>query len=478
MKQFKLFSILNLLSDKQIARLKLFVESSYFNANKAVSKLLELVLLHRHQLEEINNEEAKQRLFGLIYENSAPYNDTQIRLLMSDLVKLIEKFIKISEYEKDEDAQALKLLDFFQEHRSGYFESLLKDLEGKYHAIEHNGTNYYYYGYKLAAYRAAHQSRIDIKEAAPNFELQSAAIDHYYFREKLKFLCLLANLPHGLAANFDEGKAALLLNHLECSGALSVPVIRAFYLAYQLIINKNAEQNLEDLLYLLQENSKNIASSDLQILYYYAQNFCSLQLNKGKSDYYPKLLSIYKKQVEYGLLLHENKMVIGVFKNIATVALRLKEFEWVRNFVERHIEYIPQNLQSEALHLSMAQIYFDLNQLETMQEHLWQAMQAGIHDLFYKLTAYRLRVKLYYTRQELDLFESEINKFRVYLAREKHASPAIIESNRHFVNFIYQIYCLSPTDKTKLQKLQQNLTQTTYVSEREWLISEAGKLMG
>ena len=98
MQTFKLFQILTHFDKLEQNRIRKFISSPYFNKDKVVLALFELMA------EEINDPTNKVWTKEKIWDTlvpELPYDDARLRKYQSDLLKLIEQYLIQQEFEED-----------------------------------------------------------------------------------------------------------------------------------------------------------------------------------------------------------------------------------------------------------------------------------------------------------------------------------------------------------------------------------------
>src|SRR2546426_7485652 len=107
MLQHSLINVLKTFSGEEIKEFRKFVESPYFNMSELALKLYdELAKFHPSFDHSVLTKES---LYDKLGTGNA-YNDSTMRNLLADLVRLAEKFLKQQNFEKTEYGNNLYLL--------------------------------------------------------------------------------------------------------------------------------------------------------------------------------------------------------------------------------------------------------------------------------------------------------------------------------------------------------------------------------
>ena len=69
-----------------------------------------------------------------------------------------------------------------------------------------------------------------------------------------------------------------------------------------------------------------------------AINYCVQQLNSGAEHYVRSVFELYQYGLNYNILIENHHLNQFTHKNIITTAIRLEEFDWVKQFILLNIE--------------------------------------------------------------------------------------------------------------------------------------------
>jgi hypothetical protein len=99
------------------------------------------------------------------------------------------------------------------------------------------------------------------------------------------------------------------------------------------------------------------------------------------------------------------------------------------------------------------------------------------NEVLYHIATRRIRIKLFFEREEYDLMYSELDSLKVYLYRQFKQKQSILEehfeANNNFVDYLKNIYLLIYEKNTiKKDKLFDKLN-TNKCSDKDWLLEKA-----
>lgn len=475
MENSKLLELLRVLEPKEISRLGDFLRSPFYNKQDIQIRLYEDVI--RFAPEYQSPELDKNAVFARIFGKTAVYNDSKMRLLMSDAVKLVEKFIAVVKVENIEVSYGIELMHFYTERLPKYFEPTLKLTKRVNEKYLKSGiiSGYFYYNYLIELSLAEYNTHINSNDPNSNIWHSAKALDAYYFVSKLRDFCHMYALKQSISSNKQIIMEEDIIRYIEVYNYHDVPILNMFYAAY-LLITKSDEHHFELLRTYLKEYTGIINDNDMRNFYIWANNFCSKQFNKGNNRYYSIALELFQQQIDSKIIYAKETFPQPVFKNIVTIALRAKKIDWASNFVENYYRLLQDTCRELVYRYSLAQICFAKQDYPQAQQQLWEAQQQPNKDLYHKTGIYRLWLKLYYTIGEIDTLENALNTYRVFLHREKVISATSLQANRNFINTMYKLLELPFHSLDKIVQCEQKVLACDYVAERDWLLEKINEV--
>jgi len=467
MRETKLYKALIQLNGRELNRLHRFVTSPYFNRNEAIVKLFEWI---REDLKNQKEELSKQELWTICFDQKDQYDDGRFRKLQSDLLKLVEEYYAQEAFEANPIHKAKYLLETIylkdlKELQSGSLKS------AKQLAEEQNmkPASYYYYKYEieqnifnLTRSQVERSSKSNIEEIAEN-------LDRFYLGEKLRYYCTILN--HQNLADIDYKMLFIdeIIEHVKTNDYNNVPPILIYYqilLTYTEPENKTHYIQLKELIdlhiHLFPEpEKKEIIDAAL--------NYGIKRMNAGEVEYIREVFNFYRGALEKGLLLVKGQMTPWSFKNIVTIGLRLKEFDWVENFIYSYNLYLEPRFQSNAKTFSLAQLYFYKKDYPNV---IGLLSKVEYNDMSYNLDSKTLLMASYYELDEMDALSSLLDTFRVYLNRNKEL-PAF--RRKHYlttISIVRRLAKIVASDKKEIEKLQKEVEATQGVVSKNWILEK------
>ena len=311
-----------------------------------------------------------------------------------------------------------------------------------------------------------------IKEAraAPeNLQILNTALDISYLAEKLKNACLALAHQTVASGNYDTGLLKLILQYLEGNPILEEqPAIGLYFYYFKAMTAEHHAPYFGKLKAGLAKHIQLFPNEDQRTLYLLATNYCIRETNTGRMEYLRELFDLYRGALEMNLLLENGQLSPFSYKNIASAAIRLEEFDWVGQFITQYADKLAHKHRANYTHFMLSKLYYAQKNYDEAMRRL---SQVEYNDLFLNLDAKILLLKIYYELNEYDALESFIASFYRFLLRQKIKSYHR-ENYANTISFIRKLAEVNPHDKTKKEELRQRIIEASPLGEKEWLLEQ------
>lgn len=469
----KLITVLSTLSKEDIRKLKKFVHSPYHNENQLIKNLFDFLITYYPTFEHknVSYEKIIKKL-----DPSEKSNKMFVTRLFSKLFKILEEFLAIHNSSADELEQQnhnieklLRLLRFYNKnHHETLFKQTLAKLDKVLGSYPFRNENYFNFMHLREVESCSYLSaKMDKGTGDINFQPLNDRLDQYYFFYKLKLFSLMINREQVVQFEYNQTFFDMILkadiNHIKDHSVLVV-----WRQVVDFLQKRHDKQNYEKLKAILKENNHLLTQSDSRNIHIYLENML-LDLPAGSDAFYEEYFNLYQQQLDMGIVYIDGLITPIVFRNIFTVAIRLKKLEWAYNFLEQHKDKIDKEyLEKEDIYtLCLAAYNFEIG---NMDEALSLLNQIGFISLHTKLEEKRIRLKVY-AELKLDLLLHDlINSFRKFLSENKSKiHPYHIEANRKFINILLATSNIVNLDRQKLQAIIKQIEDTKNLPDRSWL---------
>ncbi len=412
MENSKIFNTLLALNKWEKKSFEKFVQSPYFNSSEDIVRLLQYLYT---LIETDSPLPEKKELYKKIYQKQA-YNDQKIRLNMSSLFKLLEKFLLMQQIDEDAFLQKLKLMSAYNHHN--HHKNFHRTYEEATHLLEKQplrNANYYENYYDIEVERYIEKRNLS-RTSDYNFQMLINNFDIYVIAEKLKQGCILISHEQVNNVDYNYGIFDIVLEHVEKNKLLDVPVIAIYYYIFNTFKHAEKEENFEKLVALIKQNLHLFPKLEARDILIYANNYCIKMNNMGKEGYARKSFDINKIGIETGAFLEKGFLSRFTYKNIVTVGIRLKEYKWTEKFIEDYKDLLEEKYQESSYSYNKAFLEYERKKYDIAITLL---QKADYDDLLLNLSAKNILMKIYYELEYIEPLEYLLGSIVALLKRKK-----------------------------------------------------------
>ncbi len=471
--QNKLTSLLDSLNVYEINRFRKYLQSPYFNEENRLLRLLE-ILTSNKKMPISNNSLSKEAIWQELEEKNVPYNDTKFRRYCSDLTRLTLQFLAQEMYQEDEMLEQQNRLTVIQERKlEKFYHSGFRNAEKTLMQNQIRDANFYFHQYKLKEAEQKQEFETKGHSEQASFDVLVKNLDAFYIAQKLRFYCHWLNYQKVLRAEgvmevplIDE-----LMQFIGNQETEQVPVVAIYYQIALTLLEENKEKSYQKLKGLLEEYSERFSAEEAWEMYGYALNYCVRKINNGEG-YLEELFGLYQVTLRKTIILNNGELNHQHFKNMIALGLRLKQFDWVMDFIETYQDKLPEKVRDNAYTYNMAKVYFSKGDWSMVIEQLQQVEYDAI---FYKLDSKALLLKTYYEMGEWMALESLIDSFQILLRRDREVSKQQRSNYLNLVRFVKKLNRLLPDDAAKIVLLKEKIGATKQVADKGWLLEKLGE---
>ena len=472
MRETKLYKALVQLSRTELNRLQRFIISPYFNRNAAIIKLFEWI---KDDLKDEHTKDiSKEDLWSLCFSKAEKFDDARFRKLQSDLLKLVEDYYAQEAYEANPIHKARYLLESINSKKLEKLESTAIKAAMKYSEEQALRPASYYYNkyqieqssYILKRHKAERTTKTNIENIVTN-------LDRFYLAEKLRYFSSILAHQHFVAVNYKMLFIEEIIEHVQNNDYNDVPAILIYY---QILLTFKEPENrshydllseyLKKYIHLFPEfEAKEILDGVL--------NYCIIRMNAGEEIYVREAFNLYVNSLESGLLLVHGQITPWSFKNIVTAGLRLKEFEWVENFLKKYSQLLDSKFRENAVTFNYAQFYFYKKEYKKVIEQL---SKVEYEDFTYSLNSKTLLMASYYELDEYEALNSFLDTFRLYIDRNKKLTQGKGKHYKTTIAIVKKLTKINPGSTKEIDKLEQEVLSAHGMVSKNWILDKLANL--
>lgn len=466
MKKSKLIRLLNTFNSDELKAFGDFVASPYFNKKTELLPFFEYLQKYAplFPVEKIT----RTVIFQALYPQEV-YQEKKISYLMSDLCKLIERFFKIRNFERNKNQVEIYWLDALLKRQ------LYKDYERAYKkvglqfSVENNKDSYYYFQkYELSNLSVNYAMQKQLRQQDETLQLTTDYLDYFYLLKKLQYSCsmLVQQRISGM-----EYKMNLLeeIDQYLSTEKIKEPIILIYHLILKMLLEEEKEVHFLALKKLIPLYVDQLSHEDNRDIYKYAINYCAQKLKRGQIQFAEDALELYLDGINQNILLDNGFLSPWTYKNVVKLGLGLKKFEWVEQFLHDYNEKLKKPFRQNALHFNLADLHYFKGEF---QQTLYHLRYIKFTDLFYKLGTKMLLIKVYYELKEEDALLSLLASFSLFLKRNKQMSKQVREM---YLNFCSIVQSITRRNPKHLAKIKQKIKTDKLLTDRRWLLQEVTK---
>jgi len=468
----KLLSLIKGIDTTSQDKLIDFVASPYFKKSEQVATLIRYIIDIAPNYDD--ERLGKKKCYRVIFSGET-FEDVKIRRLMSDALKLVERFVLQEQLQLDKLSQAKLLTTYYSENNlDDSFYEKFKDWEVTNKTQE--GPILFFQRYLMS------ENYLDFAKKKPEGSegkekiLQEALIfnmeglqDFYMFQTMYIRWVLL---QHQKTFNkVIQHPYESFLQKIQEKDVIHDPLIHVYYLAAFMINDSDNEER-----YLLLRKTLEILRKEgyhqkvLTNLCKPLEMFLIKKSMEGDDQRYIDLLDLYKYEVEHKLVFSSDNYFYPVkFRNIVVIGTIVKDYDWLKDFVEEYRHALSKEQQSTLYPYCRALLYFHQKKYDEAKDLLLQPEDI---DNILSLDIKRLQIMIYYEEDEIDLLDAMMNSFRVLIFRDKFLSKNYKEANKSFINMLFQMVRTKPNNHKKIAKMIQTLKSGKTFMERRWLLEK------
>ncbi|MBE2216720.1 MAG: hypothetical protein IAE90_00860 [Ignavibacteria bacterium] len=477
MKDTKLITLLRTFSKTEAGRLKEYVKSSYYNKNKHVTQLCNVILGYHPNFDshKLEDEKIYQKLFP-----GEKYEYFKLKNITSDLFGLALEFLKLSLAEQRDIDNEISLLNQLHERKlDNIYTQREKKVKQFLRNAEVKDEDNYLRQYQLERVNIAHYKFEGAVYTFDSIQNEFESFLRYSLTGLLRLYSkMLHNKNHG-NVHFDLKMFDNVWEYVKDREFSDNPSVTVYKHIIALELSKNEEDYRK--LLEIKEKFRNLIPFEEHYYILLVQNsFAAYMLKLGDESYYEDRFSAFKEMFEYNFLNAEY-VIYPNFISAYTSACMANEFEWADLLMLK-----AQNGISPAEE-KLNTIYYCRGFMAYRKKDFGKALQLFSKTKF-RFYLMKVMVKSYTARiyYEQNLYEqtlSAADAFRHYLKSEKMMAEDQKAAHFEFLKHLSELTKLrldgiNNTNREELDLLKNRISQMAVnpLGVKNWLIEKAGEL--
>ena len=468
----KLIEILKTISFKDLNRLDAYLHLPIYNKNEKVLDLFNII--KQEYPSYINNSVLeKENIIKQLFPDQQK-QDAALRVVMSQLSKLVEDFFTIDCLQEDFEQyrSEIYLKSLVKKGLNGLFrkeldEAIKKSTEQKEQIIP-NFLHQHELTKQSFNYNVINNNRL--QESGLQQVLDS--LDVLYIASKLKYACAALNRQDVLGEKFNFTLIDEILLLLQQRPDLE----NNFIIIYKNVLNllkSGDETYYKKIKQLISKNSDILSDDDKRDIYAWLTNYCTKKIKSGQDKYLHEIFDLYKVMLAEQMLLVDNFFMPNHYKNIVITALKLKEYDWTQDFIDKYAPKLPLDIKETVFNYTLAALHFDQKEYD---EALFCLMKINPIDPYYGLNYRALLCKTYYELSEFMALNANLESFRVFVLREKQLSEYNNLSYKNFINVLKRLIRCKEKKKKTADNLLTEMSSMEPLVHQQWLLEKIQEL--
>ncbi len=470
----KLLSLLQHLSGRQRSRLRKFLQSPYFNEQERVLQLFDLCDGALRQGPEAVAELDKTFVWAHLYPGER-LDEAQLRRLSSELTQLSLDFLA-QEHRREHPAgdwlylqqhlerpELHKHLGAVERRLQRYFDAADGPSDRMYLEQFHLHWNVF----ERASKGATNSGYLD------NLLPAEYHLDCFYLLQKLKMYVAGLSYRNIRSAERQPELPPGFWEYVADERFQNAPMLQIYRRVARCLEHRDQDEHFQALLEDLERRGDAMAQEDLRACYHFAQNYCALKINEGKTNYYNAVFQVYNKMIDRAVLLEDGQLAEGFFKNIITAGLRVQAFDWVERFIREYADFLPASIRENARSYNLANVYSHRRQYDKVIELL---ATVEYSDVTYALGGKLILLRTYYETDEYWALDSLIQSFRTYLRRNKLISKSVLREYGNFLNTLKKLPSMHGASKPDIDRFRQKVLDNRALVSKKWLLEKIDAL--
>lgn len=476
----KLLALFSSLSEKELKDFEKFLLFQTENSSYAA----QLFYIIKNAAPDFSNKAlAKEQVFNKIYAKET-FKDVKVRELMSVLRKHLDNFLIYLEHNKDDYYNNLALLKQYRKRKlDALFAQQMKNIQSLQEEDPFINIERYKREYLLADEKNNFFEQQQIITHDEAIGQKNESFDKYYFSAKLRTLCEIINREKILNATYSKSIEDEIIQVISQNKSLNfdTPAVHCYFEIFHLLKSGNNLEQFSKTLNTLNRYQKSFTDSELKSMYAYLLNYCVQEVNKGNAEFTEKLFELQKLLLQNKILLENGALSHISYRNIVTIAIKLKEYAWAEKFIEDYKSHITDQHKENAYNLSKSNLLYAKNDFS---ETIFLLNQIEFTDVYYACTAKFTLLKAYYALKEFETLDYFVSSFQLYLKRNKEISINFKKSSENFLKHFKKVILIEKQldykEKEKIEKkirdLIQHIHEEKTMANKAWLIEEIEKI--
>lgn len=463
----KLLALLRTFKTKDFRRFREYLASPFFNKRE---DLVRFYAVLEQESPEFSPSHIKKEYIWEQYAGPRPLDEKEMAYLMNFLLKHAENFIAIEKVEKDESTKGALAMAYYLEHGlSKHYKTVFQRTRLALEKESYRDADWHLRAWRLAYSEVQHFYSFPSRKPDNSLTRANEHLDAFYLDKRLELSGEIINLNQILEDRINTQSIEELLAFLETSST-SEPSVQIRKLVLKILWNPNDLGSFHKLRQILPATTQVFPPEKVKGIFAYAQNFCIRRIKTGDQAFQQELFGIYQESIQAGAIFEGEFFNPWNFKNVCSIALKLKEYQWMETFIEEYGDRLPPEFRTSTVAYNKANLHFHQREYDQALKAL---TQVEFSDIFYALDTRKMQLMIYFEREDHEALASLISSFRIFLRRNRVASEKNRKAYKHFLDWVTRIFrAIQKGAGSEIEEFIPQILATKPLVEGEWLVEK------
>jgi hypothetical protein len=256
-------------------------------------------------------------------------------------------------------------------------------------------------------------------------------------------------------------------------------VLELYLKLMQTFRNFECEENYYCYKTCLLKVSGKLSRNELTFHYKNLMIFCLLKKTTSKQPdkYDNELFEIYKIVLlgEYYKNSKTEKLDKTLYRNILILALRLKKYDWIKEFIKIYSMELHEKDIENMKNYSHVYLYNALGNYTRALEYI---NKIDLDYYIYKYDLYNLKIRLYYELEYNEPALDLIHTYQQYIREDKILERDKKISNTNYLKYIEQLFLFKlGKEKIDMGFVKKKIQKSENILHKKWLLGKTDALI-
>lgn len=463
----KLISLLSTLTPAERRRFKKWVNSPIHNFNPRIS-IFYAFLENRSEwsARSLQREKVSAAIFG-----KAPYDDLQLRRLMSEFLSVLEEFLTHETWRQSPSAHWLSLAKTYRQRQlPADATAYLNKAEQLLNARPLRDAHYFLDHYRLQEERLAQNPA---RDSALNLQEMADELTHFFVAELLRNACSAASHSAIYRADYQLPYLEVVLADCAAGRYQRVLLIQLYFHSYSCLSEPTAGEHFFAYKKLLPKAAGWLSKADFRDVLLFGINYCIRGINTGDLTFLRESFDLYQLGLKQEAFLENGLLSRFTYKNIVSNGLNLNETIWVKQFLETYTQMLAPVFRDSYERFCRAKLCYQERNFDQVRDLLYDL---AFEDVLLELNARLLLLKAYFESAEWRLLGAFLTTFERFVTRKKKLAYHA-PNYRNIIQFASKLMLWKSGKRNmseeELESLRAQISAAKPLTERQWLLEMA-----